>query len=167
MRRTLILPLDRPIASPGAEPPPDPESRPPSPDDARAIARLMLDAYRGSIDDAGETIEEAIGETEKLLRGEYGRFDAGASELILREGRPIAATLVTHYGQLPLIAFSLTDPAWRRRGLARAGLERAIIRLRAGNFAAVRLAVTQGNTPAERLYESLGFRDATPAERTP
>lgn len=126
----------------------------------------MLDAYRGSIDDAGETLEEAIGETEKLLRGEYGRFDAAASELILCEGRPIAATLVTHYGQLPLIAFSLTDPAWRRRGLARAGLARAIGRLRAANFAAVRLAVTQGNTPAERLYESLGFRDATPTERT-
>lgn len=126
----------------------------------------MLDAYRGSIDDAGETFEDAVGEIEKLLRGDYGRFDAAASELIFREGRPIAATLITHYGNLPLIAFSLTDPAWRRQGLARAGLARAIGRLRFANFAAVRLAVTRGNTPAERLYESLGFRDAEPHERS-
>jgi GNAT superfamily N-acetyltransferase len=166
MRRTLILPLDRPRSAPRGEPPTDLGSRSPTADDAHVLARLMLDAYRGSIDDAGETFEDAIGEIEKLLRGDYGHFDAAASELIIREGRLIAATIVTHYGRLPLIAFSLTDPAWRRQGLARAGLERAIGRLKAANFAAVRLAVTKGNTPAERLYESLGFRDAEPHERS-
>lgn len=126
-------------------------------EDAAALAALMLDAYRGTVDDGGEGPEESLAEVRKLLSGGYGTFDFGCSELVEREGRVIAATLVTEYENEPLIAFSLTHPDWQRRGLARAGLVRAMRALQDDCRVHVNLAVTATNTPARRLYESLGF----------
>ncbi|MCC6969642.1 MAG: GNAT family N-acetyltransferase [Phycisphaerales bacterium] len=127
--------------------------------DAEALAHLMLGAYRGTIDDGGETLDDARGEVVKTLTGGYGAFDFEASEVIEREGVVVAGTIVTHYERLPMIAFSLTRPEWRRQGLARGGLLRVMHRLARARHARVQLAVTCGNTPAERLYESLGFTD--------
>lgn len=128
-------------------------------DDAESLARLMLEAYRGTIDDGGETLDDARSEVVKTLDGGYGRFDFVASEVIERGGAIVACTIVTYYQGLPMIAFSLTLPAWRRLGLARGGLLRAMARLAGAGHGIVQLAVTCGNTPAERLYESMGFRD--------
>jgi hypothetical protein len=47
-------------------------ARPVLPDDAPALAQLMLDAYRGTIDDEGETGEEALAEFNAMLDGKYG-----------------------------------------------------------------------------------------------
>lgn len=117
----------------------------------------MLDAYRGTVDDAGEGPDEARAEVNRLLIGGYGPFDFGASELVERDGGVVGATLVTMYEGAPMVAFSMTAPAWQRRGLARAGLLRGMARLRDAGATSVRLAVTDANTPALRLYESLGF----------
>jgi RimJ/RimL family protein N-acetyltransferase len=125
--------------------------------DAAAIAELMLAAYRGTVDDAGEGPEEAAREVARLFVGDFGPFDFDVSEVVVRDGVVVAATLVTEYEGLPLIAFSMTAPAWKRRGLARAGLVRAMARLRAAGRERVDLAVTATNTPSRRLYESLGF----------
>jgi ribosomal protein S18 acetylase RimI-like enzyme len=57
----------------------------------------------------------------------------------------------------PFVAFSVTAPDVKGQGLARAGLTRAINRLAAAGDPVLRLVVTQGNLPAERLYASLGF----------
>ena len=156
MRRKLAAKLS--LASP--PPPGDDGARPVTRDDLGALALLMLDAYRGTIDDAGETLDDARREVAKTLDNAYGAFDFDASELIERDGLVVAATIVTHYEELPMIAFSLTRPEWRRQGLARRGLRRAMHRLAAAGHARVQLAVTSGNTPAERLYENLGFAEA-------
>ncbi len=193
--------------------------RGPSGADAEAIAVLMLDSYRGTVDDSGETIEDARREVGKLLSGEYGEFLASFSFVFedcsaeaLRSpfgarasegqgpgvslappgdslnprqqprgpsgqgGAPAggavqglsgagggaerafaAATLVTRVKGEPFVAFSMTAPAWKRRGLARAGLVRAMNRLREAGETQVSLVVTRANEPAVRLYESLGF----------
>lgn len=127
--------------------------------DADSLARLMLEAYRGTVDDSGETLDDARAEVAKTLDGGYGRFDFDASEVIERGAEIVSCTMVTHYEGLPMIAFSLTLPEWRRQGLARAGLRRTMNRLAQAGHQRVQLAVTSGNTPAERLYESLGFAD--------
>jgi GNAT superfamily N-acetyltransferase len=132
-------------------------ARPVRPDDAPALAALMLDSYRGTVDDGGEGPDEALAEVGKLLSGGYGMFNFNCSELVERDGRVIAATLVTEYESEPLIAFSMTHPDWQRRGLARAGLVRAMRALKDECRIHVNLAVTDTNTPARRLYESLGF----------
>ncbi len=107
----------------------DPSARPVLPEDAAALSGLMLRAYAGTIDDGGEGPEEAAAEVHALLGGAYGPFDFSNSELIEQEGQVVAATLLTRFEGLPLLAFSMTDPAWKRRGLGRAGLLRSIHRL--------------------------------------
>jgi ribosomal protein S18 acetylase RimI-like enzyme len=131
-------------------------SRSVSVDDAESVAGLMLRAYRGTVDDEGEGPEEALAAVKGLLAGAYGPFDFSASEVVLREDI-IAATLVTEYQGVALVAFSMTDPAWQRRGLARSGLLRVCARLRAAGRERVDLAVTAANTRAIALYRSLGF----------
>ena len=117
----------------------------------------MLDAYRGTVDDEGGGISEAEEEVRRVFAGVYGPFDAAASEVVVREGAAVSATLVTEYEGKALVAFSMTAKAWQRRGLARRGLFRVMARLRRAGRKDVWLAVTEGNVPARGLYESVGF----------
>jgi GNAT superfamily N-acetyltransferase len=154
-RLRLWLPLDHAAFT---EAPRDPFCRAPVPDDAAGIAELMYHAYRGTIDDAGETPEDARAEVAKFFAGGYGPFLFDMSELTFRHGRIAAATLLTLWEGLPLLAMSMTHPDFKRQGMARAGLARAIHRLRDQGYTQVHLAVTVGN-PAEDLYRSFGFRE--------
>lgn len=132
------------------------------PADAPALARLMLDAYRGTIDDEGESLEGAVAEVNKTLAGGYGPMVWKASFVVPSADDPSvldSASLVTLSRDEPLLAFSVTRPAVKGRGLA-GGLIRASVRSLARlGHARIVLVVTAGNTPAERLYEKLGFRD--------
>ncbi len=136
----------------------DPGVRAPRPADAEAIAELMLAAYRGTIDDEGETPEETLELVRRLFAGEYGVMLWNISEVTERDGRLAAAIICTVWEGRPFLAFTVTAPAFKGQGLARAGLTRAINRLAAAGDPILRLVVTQGNTPAERLYASLGFQ---------
>lgn len=138
--------------------------REPAGADAEMLAVLMLESYRGTVDDSGETIDDARREVGKLLGGEYGEFlprvslvfeDAAGAGAAARE--LAAATLVTRVKGEAFVAFSMTAPAWKRRGLARAGLARVMNRLRAAGETQVSLVVTRANGAAVGLYESLGF----------
>jgi GNAT superfamily N-acetyltransferase len=143
----------------GRTAPDDPESRPVEPDDRAALAALMLAAYRGTPDDAGEGPDEAATEVGRLFEGAFGLFDRAKSEVVFRLGLMANATLVTDFRGCPLVAFTMTAPEWKRRGLARAGLLRTMERLRQAGCDEVTLAVTDANVDARRLYESLGFVD--------
>jgi RimJ/RimL family protein N-acetyltransferase len=163
-RRRFVLAapvLHKPVAE-------DAQARPPTPDDAEALAVLMHDAYRDTVDDEGESLEETRAIVQQLIDGEFGPLMWAASEVIERAGRVVAATLITVWQERPFVAFTLTAPNHQGRGLARAGLLRTINRLAAGDETVLRLVVTQGNAPAERLYERLGFRpEAQPPFTTP
>lgn len=50
------------------------------------------------------------------------------------------------------------DPSHRGHGLVRRLMEAVFQEARAAGLSAVRLGVTVGNEPAERLYRALGFR---------
>ncbi len=136
----------------------DPGARAPMVADADGLARAMLDAYRGTIDDEGETIDDARELVRQLFEGEFGALDWAASEVITRDGQLVSATLLTRWQERPFVAFMLTVPGHQRQGLARAGLLRAVNRLAAAGETVLRLVVTQGNTRAEAVYESLGLR---------
>ena len=125
--------------------------------DAGALARLMLSAYAGSVDDEGEDEAAALIEVHKTFGGDYGAFDAASSKLVVRAGELLHATLITRWQGPPFVAFAMTVPAARRRGLARAGLIAAMQDLRDQGETELRLVVTLANLAARTLYESLGF----------
>ncbi len=125
--------------------------------DAESLSVLMLESYRGSIDDQGETIVEARSEVAKLLRNEYGVLDRGSSIVCDVQGVLASATIITRIRDVPFLAFSMTAPSHKRRGLAHAGLTRVMSLLAQRGERSLKLMVTKGNTPAETLYTSLGF----------
>ncbi len=144
----------------------DVRARAPTAADAPALARLLHVAYRGTLDDEGETLADTETIVGQLFGGVFGTLLGSVSEVIEAPPALLAATLVTLWQGLPLVAFVVTAPEHRRQGLARAGLTRAIDRLAAADEPVLRLVVTEGNRPAEALYESLGFRPEAQAPLT-
>ena len=127
--------------------------------DAPALGQLASAAYRGTVDDEGETLDEHVSEMEATLAGRYGPWLASASRLVQPPQQPVTtAVLVTLWDDLPFLAFCLTRPDAQRRGLAAALISEAARSLEAAGHLQVHLAVSRAN-PAVRLYERLGFRE--------
>jgi GNAT superfamily N-acetyltransferase len=140
----------------------DPGCRPPRPADAQALAALFHAAWRGTVDDEGETLADWQARVAQYLAGEFGLPMWAVSEVCAEPasaGTALqSAVLVGLWHQQPLVVFVATAPGRRRQGLARAGLTRTLNRLAAGDEAFARLVLTEGNSAAMDLYESLGFR---------
>jgi GNAT superfamily N-acetyltransferase len=134
--------------------------RPVSEEDLNALGALMLEAYRGTIDYEGEGLEEAIQEVRAVMAGAYGPFIADCSYVIEDEGKMLSASMVVMSDRVnaPLLAFSMTHPEHKRKGLAEFLLKAGINWLVGAGHRDLYLVVTGGNTGAIRLYEKLGFR---------
>lgn len=136
-----------------------------TPADAESLAVLMLESYRGTVDDGGETLDDARNEVRKLFAGDFGTMDWGASMVAEEAGCLASATIVTRDRVAPaplrageaFLAFSMTAPQHKRRGFARAGLLKLIEMLHTRGEPRLHLVVTRSNTPAVALYRSLGF----------
>lgn len=130
------------------------------PDDKEALAILLFAAYRGTIDDEGETFADALAEIEKTWRGAYGRFLPGCS-FVVEEGEFLSSACLVSFFEphaAPLVVFLMTRPEQKRRGLARLVLRRSMGALCEEGHDRLTLVVTDGNEPAQRLYDALGFR---------
>jgi ribosomal protein S18 acetylase RimI-like enzyme len=125
----------------------------------------MLEAYRGTPDDGGEGPAEARAEVDRTFDGGYGSMWWEASFAVDFDDRAALASvsIVTSWRGMPLLAFSCTHPAAQRRGLAGRLIRESARALARAGHVRLELAVTPGNTPAERLYEKLGFVDIEPA----
>lgn len=133
----------------------------------QALAELMLDAYRGTIDaDGTETLEVAQGEIDRFLRGGSGRPMLEHSRLAYDGDRLVSAVLVSEFEGTPLIAYVCTAADHKGRGLADGLVRLAMRSLADAGHPRVHLWVTAGNAPAERIYERLGFREL-PADPGP
>ncbi len=134
-----------------------------SPSDREALAALMLDAYRGTIDYDGESLDDALREIDHVCSGSYGRFLSDCSFVFDGEAGLSSACLVTMLNEgksdeTPLLAFAMTRKQDQRRGLASALILRSVAALSGLGYSRLSLAVTADNHPARRLYEKLGFR---------
>jgi len=134
----------------------DASFRHPQPTDLEQLAELMLDAYIGTIDYEGETLSDARDEVGSYLRG---RPLLEQSIVHVSDDVIDCACLVSYLAhvELPLIAYIMTARARKRTGLARRALCGALAELRVGGYARVVATITDGNTPSETLFTSLGF----------
>lgn len=126
--------------------------------DRQPLAELLIAAYAGTIDDEGETPEQALAEIDRTLAGAYGPFLAACSFVVERNGELLAASLITRWQEAPLLAFVMVAPHAQRRGLAQQVLRASIAALWEQGETTLMLFVTDGNAPAQQLYARLGFR---------
>jgi GNAT superfamily N-acetyltransferase len=128
------------------------------PGDEQGLAGLMLAAYRGTADDEGEDLQDALEEVQHTLSGKYGDFLWEHSFLMDEGGEVLSASLVTSFEGAPLLAFSMTHPSRKRSGLAGALILMSARSLRDVGYQRLVLFVSEANLPARKLYEKLGFR---------
>ncbi len=143
--------------------------RPVEPADLHALAELMLEAYRGTIDYEGETDVESIQEVERFLSPEArDRPLLSQSTLLFSGTTAVSACLVKHWQhrQCPLIGYVISLPSWKRRGLAARVLAESLSRLAEADHREVRAVITEGNVASERLASRMGFK-ARPSRPSP
>jgi GNAT superfamily N-acetyltransferase len=127
--------------------------------DADALATLMLDAYRDTIDaDGSETLEDARTEVAGFFSGSGPPLLDHSLVAVAGDGSLAAAVLVARHDEMPMLGYVMTAADWKRRGIATALVERVMRSLHAAGERRAHLWVTAGNRPAERIYRRLGFR---------
>jgi GNAT superfamily N-acetyltransferase len=132
--------------------------RPVERSDAPALGELMLSAYRGTVDDEGETLEDAVAEVGQLLDGSHGPFLFDASFVAADEDGPIGSSLVAIWESVPLLCYLVVHPRAQRRGVGTQLIARTGNALAAAGHPELDLFVTEANEPAVGLYRKLGFR---------
>ncbi len=133
--------------------------RPLAESDAPALAELMLAAFRGTVDDEGEDIDQARDDVRRTFEGGYGPLLWPASFVIDDGAALLSASVITYWKGSPLLSFSVTQPRAGRTGLASALISQSARTLAGQGHTRLELFVTRGNGPAERLYDKLGFRE--------
>jgi len=94
-----------------------------------------------------------MGALSKSLRDMFKGYVA------IEDGKIVGLTLIQRHGTTNTWVVGTVGvlPGYRRRGLARATLEKALELMKERGAERTWLGVINGNTPAQRLYESLGF----------
>jgi ribosomal protein S18 acetylase RimI-like enzyme len=135
--------------------------RPVRPEDREDLAVLLYAAFRGTVDDEGESFADALAEIDRTFDGGYGTFLPDCSFVVEQDEFLVSACLIglSEPGAVPLVLFSMTLPDAQRQGWARFLLHRSITALVDRGYTRLRLGVTEGNEPACALYASLGFEE--------
>lgn len=137
--------------------------RNPSIADQHILAELMLDSYRGTIDDDGETIDDAIREVDSYFsHQDSGWFDY--SWLAFIENDLVCASLVGFWKDRnsPIIAYVMTNQQWKGKRLATIGVSRSLQSLAENNYTKVYAVITEGNFPSEQVFTRMGFKRSIP-----
>lgn len=141
--------------SPGAGPWLDFEVdlRAPEGDDTDELAALMLDAYEGTIDYDGETVDDARKEVSSY-------FEAspllGSSFVAMVDETMVGAILVSEWKGTPLIGYVMTRPEYKNQGLGSLLLRASLRALREAGEERVHAFITDGNIASEALFRGVG-----------
>jgi ribosomal protein S18 acetylase RimI-like enzyme len=131
-----------------------------SEEDIALLGRLMYESYRDTIDYEGETLEDALEEIRGAIRGQYGPFMENCSFVIEKQGEAASTCLISWSEEFhrPLLTYSMTHPTSKNQGMGTFLLKKSINTLLEQGYQELNLVVTEGNIPAQRLYQKLGFR---------
>jgi L-amino acid N-acyltransferase YncA len=124
--------------------------------DRDALAALMLDAYRGTIDDEGETLEDAYAAVDDY----FGRILRDHSNVVVAadgSDRLDAMCFVVEVDGRAYVDPIAVTAARKGHGLGRGMVAMSLGSLAAAGITEVGATITDGNTPSERLFASLGF----------
>ena len=160
VRHEYVLPLPAPLTLVRTQHPTGGALRHPAPEETELLAEVMLDAYANTVDDDGETTDDALVEVEGFFGGRTGAPLLDCSWVYDASGTLLCASLVTLHEGAPLISYVMTRAAWKERGLAAWVLRQSLLSLQDARYSEVRAWITQGNTPSERLFTSFGFQSA-------
>jgi len=138
-------------------------ARPISQQDGPLLGALMYDAYHDTIDDEGETPDEALAEIASVLAGKHGPLLSASSFVVEDGARALGATIITDWTdertghRQPLLAFLMVHPDASGQGMGTFLLGASINALLAHGEHELVLFVTVGNSAAQRVYQKLGF----------
>jgi GNAT superfamily N-acetyltransferase len=129
--------------------------------DVHILGSLMLDAYKDTIDYDGESMDDAISEVQATLDGKYGPYLDKCSFLIEKDKKAISASIITLFDKVnnPLLAFLMTHPDYKNQGLGTYLLKLGINALLDDGYKELSLFVTEGNKPAQHLFNKMGFQE--------
>ena len=132
--------------------------------DRQELAVVLLDAYRGTVDDEGENEQDALDAIDSFL----GRSDRRASVVVTEEGgRIVAMSFVVFVAGRHFIDPVATSADRKGRGLGTAAVRASLRRLRDHGIDDVGAVITDGNRPSEHLFARLGFERIGPWPRRP
>lgn len=121
--------------------------------DREQLATLILDAYRGTVDDEGEDHEAALSAVDEWL----SRLQLTHSVVVEQDGRLIAVSFVVNVAGREYIDPVATVSSRKREGFGRAAVGFSLQSLHEVGVREVGAVITDGNTASERLFASLGF----------
>jgi hypothetical protein len=128
-------------------------TRPVNEEDDAALANLMERAYAGTID------EQLGGNSDGAVEiAAWWPASVPDASFVVQESGIVAASLISRHDNDFWLGYVITHPDRKARGLGTAVVAASLRALDAPVLA----AVTDGNTPSERLLATLGF---TPVPR--
>ena len=126
-----------------------------STDDLEALAHLMLESYRGTIDYEGEELDDAIDEVRSYFEDDPMLAHSFGAVV---DGTIVSAILVSAVDGLPFIGYVMTLPEHKNQGWARRVAAAALRSLADAGHERVVFYITDGNLASEALFRSLGAR---------
>lgn len=128
----------------------------------KEIADVIEDAYKDTEDDrilGSHNTERVYKDLRNLLKGEEKDFVflKDCSFLATHKGSVVGVVLIALFLNKPLVFDMAVSKRYQGKGIGKALLLRSMKAL-SQNYSELTLFVTKGNTRAERLYHSLGFK---------
>lgn len=128
-----------------------------STDDAIPLGRLFYESYKDTIDYENESEYEFITEITKTFDGQYGPCLFDCSFVIEENLIPVAASIITLFKGVPLLAYTVTNPNYQNKGYSTFLIKKSINKLKSDGYKNLYLVVTIGNKSAMHIYKKLGF----------
>jgi RimJ/RimL family protein N-acetyltransferase len=129
--------------------------RRPTAEDRLELASLMMDAYIGTIDYAGENEDQAAEEVDGYLVDE-ALLDM--SVVAILDDAVQSAVLLSRILGLPLVGYAMTRATLKGQGLASALLDMSVSAVWDSGAEELRAFITAGNVPSEKIFERAGFK---------
>ncbi len=122
-------------------------------EDRDVLAALMLDAYRGTVDDEDEDIDDArdaVGDYLATMEHEH-------SFVVIEDSRVVAMAFVTVVDGVYYVDPIAVAADRKRSGVGRDGVRLVLNSLVSAGITEVGATITDGNLASERLFLGLGF----------